>query len=276
MRSTILVLSILLICSLLAGCGGPAEEVALKVEPTNTTAPPGSPGNPVTSNSDWEPVIEEFDGVEMALVPVGCFMMGSDTGRENEIPAHEQCLDQSFYIDVYEVSNRQYGKEVSNKYLDQPIEYINWYDAAAYCESRGGRLPTEVEWEYAARGPDNLMYTWRSEHVSGIYLVRHLGVGSPNWSPLPVGSKPDGASWVGAQDMIGNVWEWTSSIFSDYPYNISANIGESSSLDENESIVFRGNSCLGEEDFVFRAAYRRTRSPTSTGEGLGFRCVRTE
>ena len=212
----------------------------------------------------------------MALVPVGCFMMGDDSGRDNEMPAHEQCLEQPYYIDVYEVSNRQYGKDVPNKHLDKPIGYADWADAAAYCESRGGRLPTEVEWEYAARGPDNLMYTWRSERVSGIYLVRHLGVGSPNWSPLPVGSKPDGASWVGAQDMLGNVWEWTGSKFSDYPYNISANMGESSSVDENDSIVIRGNSYMGEEDFVLRAAYRRTRNPTESLESLGFRCVRTE
>ena len=272
MRLTMLTTSLIISCLLLAGCGGPAEEVALKVEPTNTTAPPGSPGNPVTSNSDWEPVIEEFDGVEMALVPVGCFMMGDDSGRDNEMPAHEQCFEEPFYIDVYEVSNRQYGKDVSNG--DEPVVYVDWFEASAYCESRGGRLPTEAEWEYAARGPDNLIYPWRSERVSSAYVVR--GQERRNKGPLPVGSKPQGVSWVGALDLIGNVWEWTRSIFNDYPYNQSASIEVSGMIDEDESLVIRGNSFTEEEDDKLRASYRRTVSPTNSSEGVGFRCVRSK
>lgn len=263
------------ICVLLSGCGMPSEDASMK-EPTEEPIALGFPGNPVTSNTQWMPVIEEFDGYQMALVPVGCFLMGSDSGRENESPAHEQCIEKPYYIDIYEVSTRQYGKDVSPKYLDLPIEWVDWYEAAAHCESRGGHLPTEVEWEYAARGPDNLIYTWRSERFISGYLVSHLSAGEVNWGPLPVGSKPEGASWVGAHDMIGNVWEWTGSIFADYPYPKDANIEDSASLDESESVVIRGNSFVGEEDSQFRAAFRRTKKPTASSEGVGFRCVFTK
>jgi serine/threonine-protein kinase len=269
MRSTIFAITVILICSWIAGCKGPAEQAV--VEPTETAIQLGFPGNPVTSNTDWKPVIEEFDDVQMALVPVGCFIMGDDSGRENEIPAHEQCINEPFYIDVYEVSNRQYGKDVKGTITDWPIVYIDWYEASTYCESRGGRLPTEVEWEYAARGPDNLLYTWRSERLSTIYLVSHGGSAG---TPLPVGSRPDGASWVGAQDLIGNVWEWTSSIKNDYPYTQSASIEGIDLLDEDESVVMRGNNFSEREDEEFRASYRRTALPTRSSEGIGFRCIR--
>lgn len=269
------ILVVFLIGSLLAGCGNTADVGPPQEEPSSTPPPIGSPGNPVSSNSDWEPMFETIDGVEMALVPVGCFMMGDDAGRENEKPVHKQCVEEPFYIDVYEVSNLQYGKDVSTGLLDHPIVYIDWYEATAYCEGRGGRLPTEVEWEYAARGPDNLIYTWLTGRFSPTYLVARLDLGGKiNYRPLAVGSKPAGVSWVGAQDMLGNVWEWTGSKFSDYPYDQSASIGVSASLDENESVVTRGNGAEGDEDFAFRAAYRRPSSPTNTSEFTGFRCIR--
>ena len=105
--------------------------------------------------------------------------------------------------------DNQYSTEAN-----QPINEVTWYQAAAYCKWRGVRLPTEREWEYAARGPDNLAYPWGNE-FDGDRL--HYSQNSGN-KTASVGNYPSGRSWVGALDMAGNVWEWTSSLYKDYPY----------------------------------------------------------
>jgi hypothetical protein len=141
----------------------------------------------VTTNDEWTPVIETFGGVDMALVPTGCFMMGSSeeeidvacelrgdglsgTGCdrddfEDEKPQHEQCFDEPFWIDVTEVTNGQYGSEGGFSGDNRPRESVEWAEAEAHCQSRGARLPTEAEWEYAARGPDGLIFAWGDEFV---------------------------------------------------------------------------------------------------------------
>mgnify|MGYP000591045855 CR=1 FL=1 len=143
----------------------------------------------VTRNADWTPYTEEINGVLMALVPAGCFMMGSTDEQidyamtlypyaersqfEDEQPAHEVCFEEPFWIDVYEVTNEQFaafgGEARRTSYRtesDRPREQITWTEAAAFCERRGMRLPTEAEWEYAARGPDSLIYPWGNEFVA--------------------------------------------------------------------------------------------------------------
>ena len=161
----------------------------------------------------------------MVRVPAGSFMMGSDSGNDDESPAHKQIFDTDFFIDKTEVTQAAYQACVDDGVCNaatfyfagdnKPVESVNWYQAAAYCKWKGARLPTEREWEYAARGPDNMKYPWGNNDPNSTLLNYYWNVGETT----DVGSYPNGKSWVGALDMAGNVWEWTSSKYADYPYN---------------------------------------------------------
>jgi hypothetical protein len=229
----------------------------------------------VSSNAEWQPYSETFDGIEMVLVPAGCFMMGSEDGDSDEQPVHEQCFDEPFWIDKTEVTNQQYGSvgcEAYSSEPNQPRNCVNWFDAKAYCEARGGRLPTEAEWEYAARGPDSLIYPWGNTFVVN-YVVY---VSNSNNQTAVVGSRPAGASWVGAWDMSGNVWEWTSTIYEQdrFPYPYRADDGRENDGDTNSVRVLRGGSFNYFDDGL-RAALRYWHYPNLTDNGGGFRCVRS-
>lgn len=229
-------------------------------------------GSPTPDDlSTWEPVIKEFDGVEMVLVPAGCFTMGSETGETDEQPEHVQCFDEEFWFDRYEVSNAQYGGPGFFAGDRRPRESVNWLEAQAHCESRGGRLPTEAEWEYAARGPEALTYPWGNtfEAENAVYAGN-----SPDGTAA-IGSRPDGASWVGALDMAGNVREWTSTIYDPgaYPYPYRADDGRENREDAGSPRVVRGGGWSQEAE-ALRAARRSSALPTERNNGIGFRCVR--
>jgi formylglycine-generating enzyme required for sulfatase activity len=231
----------------------------------------------IDTNADWTPIMQEFDGVEMVLVPVGCFKMGSIEGDRDEVPLHEQCFDQPFWIDRYEVSNEQFASlseteacsEASSE-PDQPRNCVAWFEAAAHCEERGTRLPTEAEWEYAARGPDALVFPW------GIDFDPDDAVYGANSrrQTASVGSRPAGASWVGSLDMIGNVWEWVNTIYDQdqFPYPFNPDDGRADSRDHDSSRVLRGGSFPDITNI--RAANRNYNYPDEAGIGDGFRCAR--
>ena len=149
----------------------------------------------VLANSDWIPTEQEFDGVMMLLVPVGCFEMGSNTGNSNEKPVHTQCIESPFWLDKTEVTQAQFVanggvKANANGFTgdNRPVEQITWFEAREYCARRGGRLPTEAEWEYAARGPDGLAYPWGDVFVAdNVVYNRTTSQGTAD-----VGSKPAG------------------------------------------------------------------------------------
>jgi iron(II)-dependent oxidoreductase len=253
--------------ALLCACAGEQTTVlqeTLTPDDSYTLAEQG-----VTRNADWTPYIESFDGVRMALVPRGCFMMGSDE-FENEQPIHEQCLDTPFWIDVTEVTNAAYGSAGVFEGDNIPRGNVSWSAARDFCASRGAgvRLPTEREWEYAARGVDNLIYPWGNAFIQENVAADQYG----SVYPREVGSHPNGASWVGALDMSGSVAEWVSSLNQMYPYDPD---DERESMDDvfGQSRITRGGG-FNDPPEMARAARRFPLINNRETGSVGFRCVR--
>jgi serine/threonine-protein kinase len=250
----------------------PTDTPTATITPTDTPQAGYIGGANITANDQWTPVEQEIDGVVMmVLVPIGCFMMGSDMGDSDEQPVHEQCFGEPFWIDKYEVTQAQFAqlggqKADANGFVgtNLPIHNITWFEARDFCALRGGRLPTEAEWEYVARGPNNQVYPWGNDFEADNLVYD----GNSDGKTAPVGSRPSGASWVGAMDMSGNVWEWVSSLYEPYPYTDNSERAD----DENERVL-RGGSWLDTPEFV-RASYRDRSIPTGGGDIIGFRCVR--
>jgi serine/threonine-protein kinase len=230
----------------------------------------------------------------MAFVPAGPFEMGSEEGGDDEAPVHTVDLD-AFYIDVYEATNAQYARCLDDgdcdppsndgsftrdsyfgdpAYDDYPVIYVSWHDAQAFCEWRGARLPSEAEWEKAARvGLEGAEYPWGDEAPVCRY-------GAPNGAKFddnadcdgtdtePVGSySPNG---YGLYDMAGNVWEWVSDWYDVYP---GGDPGASDYFGQTLRVL-RGGSWLNDSRFL-RSASRYRNFPDSTYDGFGFRCARS-
>ncbi|MGD1996560.1 MAG: SUMF1/EgtB/PvdO family nonheme iron enzyme [Anaerolineae bacterium] len=234
------------------------------------------------------------DGAVMVYVPAGEFEMGSTEGRDDEQPVHTVTLD-SFWIDRTEVTNGQYALCVEagacelptgrpldygdSDYEDYPVTWVNWRRAQAYCEWAGARLPTEAEWEYAARGPEGRQYPWGDEFDATRLNYCDASCGE-NWADdssddgyadkAPVASYPDGASWVGTLDMTGNAWEWVADWYGDYPSGQEVN---PTGPPSGEYRVVRGGSWRDLRSFV-RSTTRARGNPTFVGVYvIGFRCA---
>jgi serine/threonine protein kinase/formylglycine-generating enzyme required for sulfatase activity len=229
---------------------------------------------PVAHNADWTPIIQDINFATMVLVPEGCFEMGNDPDAiDGTADGGHICFDQPFWIDRTEVTNSQFryfgGVAVNSSYLmtaGRPREQITWAEARDYCALRGARLPTEAEWEYAARGPDDWFFPWGNDFnpANAVWNTNHTA---------DVGGLRSGASWVGALDMSGNVWEWVSSANDPYPYN--ANDGREDSSRTNVKHVLRGGSWFGSAPIFLRAATRSTNGPGFRFNSIGVRCARS-
>jgi formylglycine-generating enzyme required for sulfatase activity len=247
-------------------------------------------------------------------VPAGEFEMGSTEGDDDERPVHTVALD-AFWIDRAEVTNDQFAAFLNvqgnqeeggvtwldledkdclieqvggefrpkNGYADHPVIDVSWHGAAAYCEWAGARLPTEVEWEYAARGEQGYVYPWGDEfdcsrgnfddeRQMNAYVVPG-GEGCDGYErTAPVGSFPVGASWCGALDLAGNTWEWVADWYDEDYYERSPTHNPLGP-EEGDSKVLRGGSWLGNPVRV-RGAFRFRLLPDFRLDYIGFRCAR--
>jgi len=217
-------------------------------------------------SEDGKLMMPEIIIEKMVFVPAGKFLMGSNDGDIDESPQQEEYLP-AFWIDKYEVTNADFrkfdprftfpkGKE-SNPVL------VTWVQADSYAKWAGKRLPTEVEWEKAARGTDGRIFPWGN----------YWDVTMTAWDDAsPVGIVSAGISPYGCYDMAGNVWEWTSSWYKPYNGNDVTNLAYGEKYK-----VIRGGAEFNNRSF-FRCAHRYYLLPNSTigGYKVGFRCVQDD
>ena len=234
-------------------------------------------------------VISEKDAMVLVYVPAGEFTMGSENGSSDEMPAHIVYID-PFWIDQIEVTNAMYAKCVADgdactppsairsdkrdyyygvsEYDAYPVTYVSWDQAVAYCSWAGRRLPTEAEWEKAARGVDGRTYPWGSESPNPNLLNSNSIVGDTTEG----GKYPAGESIYGAYDMAGNVLEW---VYDWYGETYYKNSPTSNPLGQASDVfrVYRGGS-WNSDDNSTRSAFRYGSGPSGTSDELGFRCSR--
>jgi len=269
--------------------------------PTLTPEPP-TPTKPQPTAVPGREQVWEKDGSVMVHVPAGEFLMGSKEddpdAYADEHPQHTVYVSE-FWIDKAEVTNAQYRNCVEagacrapttcdwgeptysdSSKTDHPVVCVSWQDAKAYCEWAGKQLPTEAEWEKAARGTDGRKYPWGDDFdgskvnfcdVNCEYNHRDSGADDGYQRTAPVESYPEGASPYGALDMAGNVWEWCQDWYS-ANYYASSPQHDPQGPGSGSSRVVRGGSWSRLERLV-RAADRDGDVPVSRYYVLGFRCV---
>jgi formylglycine-generating enzyme required for sulfatase activity len=231
-----------------------------------------------------------FNPAEEILIPAGSFQMGCDSSNpaetcyDDEQPLHTVTLD-AYFIDKYEVTNARYQACVdaggctapqsvnsntrfpyygTSTYADYPVLNVTWHQASAYCAWSGKRLPTEAEWEKAARGSsDTRKYPWGDEFdgnrlnfcdANCEFSWKDEAYNDGYADTAPVGSYPNGASPYGVMDMAGNVWEWVNDWYDRSYYSMSPSNNPPGPA-TGEYRVLRGGSWSGSGNLV-RSAYR--------------------
>jgi formylglycine-generating enzyme required for sulfatase activity len=236
----------------------------------------------------------------MVSIPAGTFTMGREAGPEDERPTHQVALDE-FAIDRTPVTNAQFAlfldalgavNAMGERFFDfddadarihrqgekwvadpgfekHPVVEVSWLGARDYCAWLGRRLPTEAEWEKAARGTDDRRYPWGNRSPDRTRAQFNAG-----WSETkPVGSLPTGASPYGVLDLAGNVWEWVSSAYRPYPYR--ADDGREDLMPSAlRSTRGGGHDSPPEELTTTQRGRNLSRNPRAGHHNIGFRCAR--
>lgn len=219
----------------------------------------------------------------MAYVPAGEFIMGSNTRWDDESPEYIESVE-AFFIDIHETTNTDYKKfidaakrenpyhwpngEIPKGKENHPVIYVSWFDAADYCQWAEKRLPTEEEWEKAARGVEGNVYPWGNVWDVG----KSNNPYKHSTGTEPVGSYPEGKSPYGLYDMSGNVWEWVNSFYLPHP-------GNTVSRPEygQKNRILKGGSwfdCLSYGCGLSAPAFNRSFfTPEVRNNSFGFRCA---
>jgi len=235
----------------------------------------------------------------MVLIPEGAFTMGSNWGPEDEKPEHTLFV-KSFLIDVLPITNAEFSEFLNSQGLRNqkgesfyddddndarihwrnlkwqaddgfamhPVNEVSWVGARDYCSWLKKRLPTEAEWEKAARGTDGRKYPWgnsKPNHKRAFY-------GGAFNSSAPVDAFPDGASPYGVLDMAGNQWEWVSSAYLPYPYK-SDDVRENQNPGPVRSTRGGGHDSSEEEITTTQRGKNLSRNPKAGHHNIGFRCA---
>ncbi len=251
------------------------------------------------TSTPWEAISAEDSYRDMVLISGDTFIMGKDTfefSAYDEGPAHEVFIS-TYYIDKYEVTNAEYLECVDSgfcqepntlnrlypdpKYANHAVTFVSWDMAVAYCSWRDARLPTEAEWEKAARGPFSYNFPWGNNFDGNAlnFCAKECGEDKAHQEfydtyPLtsPVGAFPTGQSYYGVSDMAGNVSEWVADWYDDEYYSVSP---EENPLgpEIGDFRVFRGGAWYHpiSKQYLFK---RDKRNPETMVNYLGFRCAK--
>jgi formylglycine-generating enzyme required for sulfatase activity len=229
---------------------------------------------------------QDKPSTSMVQVPAGEFIMGSNERWDDEAPEHISSTD-AFYIDLNEVTNTDYKKfvratqkvspfhwpegSIPKGKENHPVVYVSWFDANEYCSWAGKRLPTEQEWEKAARGEEGLIYPWGNEWS----LDKSNNPYKNSTGTEPVGTYPQGRSPYGLYDISGNVWEWVDSYYLPHPGNpvTRAEYGK-------DKRVLKGGSwfdCLSYGCGLSAPTFNRSFfTPEVKNNSFGFRCAKSK
>ena len=251
----------------------------------------------VTVAEGLEKEVKGKDGAPMVLIPEGPFPMGvphgdRDGGRD-EYPRHDVFVN-NFYIDKFELTNSRYlefvkatnhrvpqnpknatrnlwqGDTITESLADRPVINVDWADANAYCQWAGKRLPTEAEWEKAAKGTADRRFPWGNVEPTNKHLnFNQQWIGEKTL--MPVGSYEAGKSPFGVYDMAGNVWEWVNDWY-DAKYYEKSPAKNPMGPESGTKRVLRGSGWQNETPTV-RIFTRVDSDPTIRNESTGFRCA---
>lgn len=296
------VVALLVIGLWLAGCASPKQASTAprlaSATPTLTDPSPTTSPFPEASVTAKPGLINPADGAELKLVPAGEFVMGAEPETAlaiceatsvgctledflDESPPHAVYLN-SFWIYATEVTNAQYRICVEAGvcslpaflefydqalFADHPAVYVSWYQAEAYCDWAGGRLPTEAEWEKSARGEDGRLFPWGDHPDCGYANLK----GCTQGLTADVGTFPEGASPYGILDLAGNAAEWVADWYDPAYYAVSPPENPQGPA-EGEMKAARGGSWKNPFSGV-RATNRSANFPEVFSSGVGFRCV---